>query len=319
MRIEYYREFLELARCLNFTEAAANLHITQPALSKHISALEKEYGATLFVRNKRNVQLSEAGRIIFGAATNFVATCDHAKQSIRELMRKTPIRVDGVLYDDTVASIMSLSTVLLSGSDHAPIIFSHKDDVSFIELLEKGEVDLVFSYATGKTLTEKGLAFRPLARNQFVAILDKDHRLANCAEITIDDLKDETLIQFVDEYSLPGWQRIEEVCQAHGFEPKRRPVFGRTAMSYATTPPNGDVLILQKNLRWIKFMVETNQLPCIPVVGEDAAFLIDCIYKKASEEKLNDFLYAIEESRDIIFRHQDTKLPFKESAFFTKE
>ena len=43
MNIESCREFIELAQCLNFTEAAGNLNITQPALSKHMLALEKEF------------------------------------------------------------------------------------------------------------------------------------------------------------------------------------------------------------------------------------------------------------------------------------
>ena len=47
MNIETCREFIELAQCLNFTKAAGNLNITQPALSKHMLALEKEFGIEL--------------------------------------------------------------------------------------------------------------------------------------------------------------------------------------------------------------------------------------------------------------------------------
>lgn len=64
--MDMYREFITLARCLNFTQAAEELHMTQPALSKHIAALEREFGAELFIRDRRTVQLSEAGRILFG-------------------------------------------------------------------------------------------------------------------------------------------------------------------------------------------------------------------------------------------------------------
>ncbi|MDR1713676.1 MAG: LysR family transcriptional regulator, partial [Coriobacteriales bacterium] len=44
MQIETFREFIELAQCLNFTEAAKRLNMTQPGLSKHILALEKDLG-----------------------------------------------------------------------------------------------------------------------------------------------------------------------------------------------------------------------------------------------------------------------------------
>lgn len=53
MNIESCREFIELAQCLNFTEAAGNLNITQPALSKHMLALEKEFGIELLDRGKK--------------------------------------------------------------------------------------------------------------------------------------------------------------------------------------------------------------------------------------------------------------------------
>ena len=58
MNIDFYREFIVLGRCLNFTEAAEKLHITQPALSKHLAALE-QFGAELLIRNRRTAQLSE--------------------------------------------------------------------------------------------------------------------------------------------------------------------------------------------------------------------------------------------------------------------
>ena len=56
-----YRYFYEVARTLNFNQAAENLFITQPALSRCISKIEQEYGVPMFIRSKRRVQLTEAG------------------------------------------------------------------------------------------------------------------------------------------------------------------------------------------------------------------------------------------------------------------
>lgn len=47
-----YRIFLTAARCLNFTEAAQQLFITQPALSQQITAIEAELNMQLFIRHK---------------------------------------------------------------------------------------------------------------------------------------------------------------------------------------------------------------------------------------------------------------------------
>ncbi len=61
LKLEYLKEFGTLGKCLNFSVAAEQLYITQPVLSRHISALEAEMGVRLFHRNTKNVSLTEAG------------------------------------------------------------------------------------------------------------------------------------------------------------------------------------------------------------------------------------------------------------------
>ena len=56
--------FLEAARCLNFTEAARNLYVTQPTLSKQIALMESELGIQLFYRRGRTVSLTSAGLLL---------------------------------------------------------------------------------------------------------------------------------------------------------------------------------------------------------------------------------------------------------------
>lgn len=59
-----YRYFCEVANCLNFTEAARKLYISQPALSKQIARLEEELGFPLFLRSKHEVTLAPGGVVI---------------------------------------------------------------------------------------------------------------------------------------------------------------------------------------------------------------------------------------------------------------
>lgn len=54
--------FLAVCRTLNYTRAAEELNITQPAVSQHIAFLEKEYGAKLFSYANRKLSLTPAGR-----------------------------------------------------------------------------------------------------------------------------------------------------------------------------------------------------------------------------------------------------------------
>jgi DNA-binding transcriptional LysR family regulator len=303
VNIASFREFIVLARCLNFTEAASILHVTQPALSKHVSALEAEFGTTLLVRNRRTVQLSDAGRVLLGALTDIVDIYDHARSEIDSLTKNAPLLIDGILFDSTIESIISLAQVLLSESKAPPVIYSHKEDGNFMEMLLCDDVAAIFSYDTDERLEELGLAYEPLSRSRFVAILDRDHPLAKCESVRIEQLKGETFVKFIDEYNVPGWMQVEELCRAHGFIPKTRGVLGRGAMSYAATSPDGGVLVLQQNLKHIKFLTEAKQLPCLPIVDEDAEFRIYFIYKKENAERLAGLLAALRESRDTVLKH----------------
>lgn len=52
--------FLAVCRTLNYTKAAAELNITQPAVSQHISYLEKAYGTPLFTYHRKQLSLTKA-------------------------------------------------------------------------------------------------------------------------------------------------------------------------------------------------------------------------------------------------------------------
>lgn len=62
MEMTQLRTFRMVAETLNFTRAAERLHVNQSAVSHHIKALETELGEPLFIRTKRGVKLSEAGK-----------------------------------------------------------------------------------------------------------------------------------------------------------------------------------------------------------------------------------------------------------------
>ena len=124
----------------SITPAFENCIWFQPLHGKHIVALEREFNAELFIRDRRNVQLSEAGRILFGCAMEIVDAYDRAQAAIATVVKERPIRVDGILYDNTVSSIISLSTVLLNDQRHVPILFDHHEGRPLFEQLEQAEV-----------------------------------------------------------------------------------------------------------------------------------------------------------------------------------
>ena len=72
--------FLAVCRSMNFTRAAEELHITQPAVSQHIRHLEKRYGVKLFDYQGKRLSLTAAGEALFSAAV----TMKHDDLFLRE-------------------------------------------------------------------------------------------------------------------------------------------------------------------------------------------------------------------------------------------
>ncbi|MEU5973559.1 LysR substrate-binding domain-containing protein [Streptomyces sp. NPDC047315] len=76
------RYFVAVAEELHFTRAAERLYVSQPALSKQIRMLEKQVGAALFERDRREVRLSEVGAALLPYARRMLAEWDGARDAV---------------------------------------------------------------------------------------------------------------------------------------------------------------------------------------------------------------------------------------------
>jgi DNA-binding transcriptional LysR family regulator len=77
--------FVAVARDRNFTRAAARLHVAQPALSRQIRLLENELGTPLLQRTTHDVELTEAGALLFERAQALLASADELWRDVRRL------------------------------------------------------------------------------------------------------------------------------------------------------------------------------------------------------------------------------------------
>ena len=83
-QIDYFRA---LARIGNMTLAASELHITQPALSRAISALESDLGTQLFERERGKLRLNRAGELFLENADKIISEIDNARERIASLSK----------------------------------------------------------------------------------------------------------------------------------------------------------------------------------------------------------------------------------------
>lgn len=88
MKIEKIGYFLSVAKHLNFTKAAQECHIAQPAISRQMSSLEEELGFALFDRSSRKVRLTPAGQSFYTSMMRFVNDYDNGVEQLRHISKE---------------------------------------------------------------------------------------------------------------------------------------------------------------------------------------------------------------------------------------
>ncbi|WP_028079014.1 LysR family transcriptional regulator [Solimonas soli] len=85
METQFLAAFVEIADCGSFTQAAESLHLSQPAISKRITALEAQIGHALFDRVGRRVTLTDAGRTLLPYARKTLQDIEDGKRALSNL------------------------------------------------------------------------------------------------------------------------------------------------------------------------------------------------------------------------------------------
>lgn len=143
MEMSQIRYVLAASKTLNFTKAARECNVTQPALTKAIKAIEAELGAPLFHRENQRILLSEFGRSILPSLQRIADGAEAAKSMADNyrLLDKVPIRL-GVM--STVGHVRLSRFISQFEKDHDGVELSVSEQ-SLEQLkdnLEAGELDL---------------------------------------------------------------------------------------------------------------------------------------------------------------------------------
>ncbi len=143
----YLKAFYQLSQDKNFTKAAGNLAITQSAFSHRILNLEKELETTLFIREKGNIQLTDAGEKLLRYCEQVYKLQEEVLESIcddRSNDLVGTIRIGGFSSVNRSCVMPALAKLLRDNSRVSIAIFSVEID-ELIDLMKSSKVDFVLS------------------------------------------------------------------------------------------------------------------------------------------------------------------------------
>jgi DNA-binding transcriptional LysR family regulator len=215
VQLHQLRYFVAVAEVRHFTQAAEQVGITQPSLSKQIHALETDLGAPLFERVRGNISLTAAGEVLLPLAKRILADVDTATREVQELVG---LRRGRVRLGATPSLATSLAPpVLRRFRDAHPTVDLRVEEGGSQDLVRdllRGDLDLalIIMPAAG---TDPGLRTDPILRESLVvASVDP---LSVTGELRITDLRDQPLVMFREGYDLRD--ATLQACREAGFEP----------------------------------------------------------------------------------------------------
>jgi DNA-binding transcriptional LysR family regulator len=214
MEMAQIRYALAVADCLNFTRAARDSNVTQPALTKAIRKLEEELGAPLFHREGKRVLVSEFGQSMIPHFRQIIREAEATRELARNfrLLHQTPIRL-GVM--STIGHVR-LARFLSDFEQNNPGVELSLCEASVTELrrrLQDGEIDLALMNDLG--LESAGLHLLPLYSERYVVILPPGHEFRRMNAIGLSDLSGQP---YVDRLACEMREMVMQVCEQNRIE-----------------------------------------------------------------------------------------------------
>ncbi|ATW25347.1 LysR family transcriptional regulator [Candidatus Formimonas warabiya] len=182
--------FVDLCKTKNYTKTAANLGITQPAVSQHIQYLEDFYEAKLFSYRGRTLSITKQGRLLEEFTTKMLADNNTLKELIKSSLHKpTQIKLG---TSSTIGEFLMPKVIAnyLENEEDKKLIMVVDNTKNLLEKLKYGDID--FAIIDG-FFRKADYQCTLLFREQLVGICAKNHRFAH-VPVSFDDLISERLI-----------------------------------------------------------------------------------------------------------------------------
>jgi len=221
MDLRHLRFFVAVAEELHFTRAAAREHVAQPHLSQEIRRLEREIGVQLFVRDRRHVNLTAAGKAFLVQARAVLAGAAEAVRAAQRAGRGET----GSLRIGFASSVGFGSGVLTdairryrAARPDVEILVHEMNSKEQVEAIGNGQLDIGLLHPPRPV--EPGLEIETLLAVPLAVALPEGHRLARRRSVALAQLSEDPWVIF-PRWLAPGLHdSVMAACAAAGFAPR---------------------------------------------------------------------------------------------------
>ena len=186
MNVKQLRAFLAVSQCLSFAQAGERLHVSQPALSLTIKALEEDLGGQLLTRTTRNVSLTPEGEALLSLARQLLADWDNTEELLRQRFTLQMGKVSVAAMPSYAGNLLPIALKVFR--ERYPRVNVAVHDVineQVVEMVGHRRVELGIGF---EPESGTNLIFTPFYMDRFVAVVPKDSPLAARSEVSWDEL-----------------------------------------------------------------------------------------------------------------------------------
>ena len=220
MELRHLRYFVAVAEELNFTRAAAKLHLAQPSLTRQIHNLEAEIGVRLFDRQKSQIVLTEEGQLFFVDAKRLVALSLESIKAVQRFSRGESGQLNlGYLFKFNFDLLPATLTAFAAVCPEIAVNLFDMSPAAQIRALDARKIDLGFVGLRPADAPAQ-LIWHCVATHNVLVALPAAHPLAKKKSVRIKDLKSLFFVTMSEEKHPGSREWLAGLCKDAGFIPR---------------------------------------------------------------------------------------------------
>lgn len=197
MHTQYFTYALEVEKTGSITQAAENLYMTQPTLSKAIRDLERRLGFPVFKRSSRGVEPTYKGMEFLRHARKIVAQIERMELMLQAQDASNQLFSLAIPRVSYIAQAAAQYIRMVNDGRHMEIDIREASSMYIIDAVAQGKSVLgLVQYHTRdeeyfiRCMTERGLQFEPVWQADYLVLMSSEHPLANKALLSPQDFAD---------------------------------------------------------------------------------------------------------------------------------